>query len=454
MSDDLSELPVELLHMILNHLTMTDILTSLCFVNKHFYTICLTYPSFHFDFSLSAKKKEQFDLVCARLPNISSQIRSLIFFNQCDPVMDFKVARFFSKLDTTNGTLSKLHSITLHPINFETWRLINDRLTLLPSLLSLSINSINLNDVLDISIVSKLLNDLLCNSATLKRLAVEIFSLHNRTFIVDLRPTAMKSLIEHLTLHGFQVELKSLLKITPKLKTLNIQSKAHRFIPAIYLHAPHTMRNLTIKVHGITFDEIEYLLHSMTQLTHFTIIADYVGYDMIDGIAWSRLLKTIVIFKFKFVFKESMFKQSPIDLTSFRTSFWLEEKHWYVTYDRCIDTGYSLLYSTPYCDNDYPLYYMQDFIHTVSTAPTTIPLPPTESLMVDCIDSNASEILRQLTHITHWSLDDCGTCLDAKLSYATVKLDLSRVRIFFAHRYETDMLNDVLIRFVRDLPCL
>ncbi|CAF1417767.1 unnamed protein product [Rotaria sordida] len=391
---------------------------------------------------------------CARLPNISSQIRSLTFSNPCDHIMNFKIASFFSKLDTTNSTLSKLHSITLHSINFETWHSINDRLTLLPSLLSLSIDSSDLNDVLDISIVSKLLNDLLCNSATLKCLAVKIFSLCNRTFIVDLRPTAMKSLIEHLTLQGVQVELKSLLKITPKLKTLNIQLKVYRFIPAIYLHAPHTMRNLTIRVNGITFDEIEYLLHSMTQLTHFTIISDYVGYDMTDGIAWSRLLKTIVIFKFKFVFKESMFKQSPIDLTSFRTSFWLEEKHWYVTYDRCIDTGYSLLYSTPYCDNDYPLYYMQDFIHTVSTAPTTIPLPPTESLMVDCIDSNASEILRQLTHITHWSLDDCGTCLDAKLSYATVKLDLSRVRIFFAHRYETDMLNDVLIRFVRDLPCL
>ncbi|CAF4968017.1 unnamed protein product, partial [Rotaria sp. Silwood1] len=62
---------------------------------------------------------------------------------------------------------------------------------------------------------------------------------------------------------------------------------------------------------------------------------------------------------------------------------------------------------------------MQDFIHTVSTAPTTIPLPPTESLMVDYFDFDIPEMLRGLTHITHWLLDDYGICLDAKLSYAT-----------------------------------
>ncbi|CAF5049500.1 unnamed protein product, partial [Rotaria sp. Silwood1] len=63
-------------------------------------------------------------------------------------------------------------------------------------------------------------------------------------------------------------------------------------------------------------------------------------------------------------------------------------------------------------------------------------------------------MLRQITHITGCSLDDCGTSLDVKLSYAATKLDLSQVRTFFAFRYEIDMLNDVFIRFVRDSPRL
>ncbi|CAF3266540.1 unnamed protein product, partial [Rotaria sp. Silwood2] len=455
MSDDLSKLPMELLHMILNHLSMSDIITSMCFVNKRLRTICFAYPYFHFDFSSSAKKKEQFELVCTHLPHLSSQIRSLTFSDPCDRMMNIKIARFFSRLNTVNGTLSKLYSITLHSINFETWRSINDRLTLLPSLLSLSIDSSDLNDVLDISMVSKLLNDLLYNSETLKRLAVTVSVRRNNTFIIDPRPTATKSLIEHLILEGVKVEIKSLLKVTPKLKTLDIQPKDYRFIPTIHIRPSQTMCDLTIRMTCVTFDQIEYILHSMTQLTYLKIISDSVGYDMADGIAWSRLLKTVVIFKFKFSFKKSTFTHPPVDLTSFRTSFWLEEKHWYVTYDRCIDTGYSLLYSTSYCDSNYPLCYMQDSIITLSTAPTSISLlPPTVSLMFDHFDLDVPEMLRRITHITGWSLDDCGTSLDVKLSYAATKLDLSQIRTFFAFRYESDMLNDVFIRFVRDLPRL
>ena len=87
---------------------MSDIVTSMCFVNKRLRTICLTYSDFHFDFSSSAKKKEEFELVCTHLPRLSSQIRSLTFSDPCDCMIKVKIADFFSRLNTMKWDIIKI----------------------------------------------------------------------------------------------------------------------------------------------------------------------------------------------------------------------------------------------------------------------------------------------------------------------------------------------------------
>jgi len=260
MSDYLSTLPVELLHEIFNDLCMGDILSLMCFVNKRLRAICLAYPRFHFDFTLSAKKKEQFDLVCAHLPHVASQILTLTFSERYNSIGTLKITRFFSRFNTIHDTFSKLHSITLCPIDFATWYSINNRLTSLVSLISLSIDSSNASNPIDASTVSELLCQLLYNSHTLKRLSIKVYVSGNDVFIVDPRSEAKRSLIEHLILEGIRVELKSLLGVTPPLQTLDTTLKLFQFKPDTRLHLPHTMRHLTMKVNFFTLEEIEYML--------------------------------------------------------------------------------------------------------------------------------------------------------------------------------------------------
>jgi hypothetical protein len=289
---------------------------------------------------------------------------------------------------------------------------------------------------------------------SLKRLSVKVWISGNDVFIVDPRSEAKRSLIEHLSLESILVELKSLLEVTPALQTLDITFKLFQFKPDTRLHLPHTMCNLTIKVNFVTLEEIEYMLYSMTQLTHFTVISNNVQYDMAEGIIWSRLLKTALIFKLKFTFDQNTFTQPLIDLASFRTPFWLKEEHWYVTYDRCINTGFSLLYSNPYCFDDYQLFYMKDSVTTVSTKPTSTQFPHTDSLIADYYQPTVMKVLRSLSPITRLWSADCGINLRTKLDYATTHIDLSQVTLFSAFRCETDISNDVFVRFIHSSPRL
>jgi hypothetical protein len=48
-------------------------------------------------------------------------------------------------------------------------------------------------------------------------------------------------------------------------------------------------------------------------------------------------------------------------------AFWLENRQWYVGYDRCTVSGFSLLYSIHYFKNQYPWYDMKENIQTKST---------------------------------------------------------------------------------------
>jgi hypothetical protein len=99
----------------------------------------------------------------------------LKFSDQYNSIMTLKITRFFFWLNTINDTFSKLHSITLCPIDFSTWYSINNRLISLVSLASLSIDSSDVNNSIDVSTVSKLLSELLYNSHSLKHLVLDQF---------------------------------------------------------------------------------------------------------------------------------------------------------------------------------------------------------------------------------------------------------------------------------------
>ncbi|CAF3945775.1 unnamed protein product [Rotaria sp. Silwood1] len=77
-----------------------------------------------------------------------------------------------------------------------------------------------------------------------------------------------------------------------------------------------------------------FLLSSFPRLTYFAITASYVNSNMADGYAWAQLLQQTEHFEFELEFDSNAFEQHAFNVDSFRTKFWLEEKKWFVTYDR------------------------------------------------------------------------------------------------------------------------
>ena len=71
-------------------------------------------------------------------------------------------------------------------------------------------------------------------------------------------------------------------------------------------------------------------------------------------------------------FHESTWTEETISLDSFQSLFWLENKQWYVGYDRCTMSGFSLLYSIPYRTNIYPWSYMKGAMDTKTTGPSGV----------------------------------------------------------------------------------
>ena len=345
----------------------------------------------------------------------------------------------------------KLRSITIGSIDEQTWRSINRRLTALPSLVSLSICCY---DQIDGSIVSQLLRELLYECPTMKRLHMKVFAHSSDAFSVDPCLETRRSSIEHLSLDGFWVELRSLFAVTPALQSLDVPLALFQFRSGTRFYSPETIRQLKIHAYFIQFAEIETMLQSLGQLTDLTVIGNDIQYDMVDGWTWSRLLKSIVTFKFVFILDRIISTSATIDLTSFRSSFWLEEKRWFVTSERCRDTGFSILYSNPFCLDQYRLSYMRDELLVESTAPYVTLLPAPTGIMADHSFPDTSQWRSSLSRITRESLADCGTSLRSKLDFATDHLNLSRVISFTAFQCETDLSADVVVTFLQGLPRL
>jgi hypothetical protein len=145
---------------------------------------------------------------------------------------------------------------------------------------------------------------------------------------------AISSFVQYFHLEYVTIDLYSLLTVAPMLRTL----EARFVIPDLKLGRSHPrllyLQRLQIKLWTITWIQMTILLLSFPRLTYFAIIASCVNSDMADGYAWAQLLQQVEHFEFELEFDDNAFEQHAFNLDSFRTKFWLEEKKWFVTYDR------------------------------------------------------------------------------------------------------------------------
>ena len=121
--------------------------------------------------------------------------------------------------------------------------------------------------------------------------------------------------------------------------------------------------------------------------------------DMTNGIAWEEILINIITFKFSFSFHNSTSISEPIELDSFRSLFWLEKKHWYVGYDQCTVSGFSLLYSIPYFMNTFPWFYIKGTIMTKSTGPQITSFCSINRLILIDESTINNELLHRYTNL-------------------------------------------------------
>ncbi|CAF4720346.1 unnamed protein product, partial [Rotaria socialis] len=172
MYDQLSTLPVELIHKILDYVPTFDILTSVWLINKRLRTVSLAYPRFRLELTCSFDKKKIFYQLCTQLVNISSQVVSLALYDLEDETIPDKISYFFGRSNTFNSTFSHLQSLHLSHVNYNVWDSIKTQLVSLVALTATSTNYGIYEEPQTPSFASIILMDLFNFSPSLKRLSL------------------------------------------------------------------------------------------------------------------------------------------------------------------------------------------------------------------------------------------------------------------------------------------
>ncbi|CAF1361941.1 unnamed protein product [Rotaria sp. Silwood1] len=135
----------------------------------------------------------------------------------------------------------------------------------------------------------------------------------------------------------------------------------------------HCLTHLTLHFYRgiqVSFACLERCLIKLFQLTNFTCQANG-SWDLIDGKQWEQLLLKTRIIRFNFKFKLNFTWEIPSILEPFRSSFWLEQRHWYVgCYQDESDTS-TIIYSIPRFRIRTLKYPSVEFSH-MTTAPSNI----------------------------------------------------------------------------------
>jgi len=176
--------------------------------------------------------------------------------------------------------------------------------------------------------------------------------------------------------------------------------------------------------------------------------------DIGDGIAWKPILTRISSFKFLFTFHERTWTEEPIKLDSLQSLFWLEKKQWYVGYDRCIVSRFSLLYSIPYFIHTYQWNYMKGTIDTKSTGPQIPPLNNVKHFTVTERLPTDYKHLRGLINLEKLVISDSDKSFQILFHDIVPHINLSRIIALFIMESRTKIDMSSFVRLISSMPHL
>ena len=335
----MEKLPVEIVHRIFDHLDIETIFFSIRPVCRLFRSIIQSYD--RFDFHLKIISKAHFDVLCRFIP--PENIRSLTLYHN-DQIPD-QISLFLSKVHLRQ--LTRLHSIDLHGIEEFQLNYLFERINL-DLLKSFSIQMKNYDNRRRKTTANHL--STIVKEGNLRNLHLNIQS--NRISEIEW---SMNCSIECLTLSK-DFTFDNLVKIfscSPQLHRLIIKENFSHVINANIVGCSFPqLRSLIIEQLNCNINELESFLFLTPSVSYLKLKGRI---DTFDGKRWEEFLQVNLphLDQFQFdIICHKMPKQTREDLElilqSYRSSFWIEYKKWFVGIDMNEEESYKFqIYSIP-----------------------------------------------------------------------------------------------------------
>jgi hypothetical protein len=344
MSDaSLLTLPVELLYRILDHLDMQTILQSLRSVCTRLYSITNSYNRYELNITSISKSDLEFVLRVA----LPESIISLIFSGSKNNTSDLSNL-FFSRCDLSQ--FIRLHSLTLNKVNdTELWYFVQH--TNSKHLVSLSIES------------SEREYNKTCSFVSLAIIRWNLRKLYfnNIKDIMQRISWPVGCRLEHLTIRACgYCDYSGILHQLPHLQKLvmrdcnmhSIHSKtliSSTSIPSL------SLTTLIINEYSLSMNLLDSLFSLTPSLRHLQMVSNLYRLDSVfNGSQWEQCIRTKLrsLIKLEFFFSCTVGTNQPYTsldslIAPFRTPFWLEDKHWFVTCSYVIKSGTIWLSTAP-----------------------------------------------------------------------------------------------------------
>lgn len=341
MSDvSLPTLPTELLHRIFDYLDIKSILLSIRFVCKNLYTTTNSYNRFKLDFNSLNHSDIRLISRLIQLKYIIALVVSYRYDNHGQ-------LRFFpSNFDLCQ--LERLNALTLCGVKeFDLVNCLQKIAT--SSLTSLTIDFKKCKRLKDETIF--LLSSFIVQS-NLQKLHLEYNSYMSRWIAFSAQCSLYDLTISSCTCSEYVMVLNH----CPRLRTFVIDHYVgldDTILSSCSSLCHDQLNSLIIGDCQLSTEYIESFLSLTPSLKHLEVISNRSNVDLIfDGHFWTRLIQNKLatlhhlefIFKYHFSSTDDFHSMSSI-ISSFRTPFWLTDKHWFVTCDYVISTSDIVLYT-------------------------------------------------------------------------------------------------------------
>lgn len=341
----LSTLPVELLYRLLDYLDIETILLSFRYVSKRFYIIASN--SNHYNLDFRSISKNHFDSICRRI--CPEKIISITLSD--DELTPGQIGLFFSLFQITD--FPRLRSLTLRQIDSNILHAILQDL-LQCSLTSFSFYSKGKRSKSTFSLLSTLITQ-----SNLQTLSMNTHAHHIEKIFLSIETQLVHLTIGILTFEEYQ----TILHCCSYLQVFILDDcwiKDTDRIPSNKSYSQLT--SLTLRDTNRSMTQLESLLSLTPSLIQLKLInSPLTANSLLDGFRWELFIKNKFssLKIFQFVFHQLLLRtyESDIELESlikpFRTSFWLEDKRWFINCESIKICHTIKLYSCPFVNNLY-----------------------------------------------------------------------------------------------------